>query len=437
MTMPLNSERKKMNDLEFSPMLEKLHKTLKSHQLEAISNLSNGKILYGGVGVGKSLTAVGYYLTKEAPSDVIVITTAKKRDSLDWDNEFGRFGISTHERGPFGGLLTIDSWNNIAKYEDREDSFFIFDEQRVVGAGAWVKSFQRIARKNRWILLSATPGDTWIDYVPVFVANGLFRNASQFKREHVVYAPFAKYPKIVKYLEVPTLEKYRNMLLVEMPYEKHTERIIEWVECQYDKDLMRQVVSRRWNVFEGKPLRDASEMFRVMRKVVNTDESRIEQLLEVLSRHIKVIVFYNFDYELEKLRTMCSTRGIQWAEWNGHKHQPPPENEGPWLYLVQYMSGSEGWNCTYSDSICFYSLTYSYRTFEQAQGRIDRMDTPFEKLYYYVLWSDSQIDKSIRNAIKHKKNFNERGYCKRFMPSDQEVQPDALDLKWGEVGGRN
>jgi len=418
-------------------MLEKLHATLKPHQVEAISNLSNGKILYGGVGVGKSLTAVGYYLTKEAPADVIVITTAKKRDSLDWQREFVRYGISVEGPSCFGGGLTVDSWNNVAKYEDREECFFIFDEQRVVGSGACVKSLQRIARKNRWILLSATPGDTWIDYIPVFVANGLYKNAAQFKREHVVYAPFAKYPKIVKYLEVPTLEKYRNMLLVEMPYEKHTERIIEWITCQYNLELYGQVVRKRWNVFEGRPLKDASEMSRAMRRIVNTDSSRLFHLQTVLSRHNKVIVYYNFDYELELLRSWCTTNSITFREWNGHKHQqPPPENES-WLYLVQYMSGAEGWNCTYSDAICFYSLTYSYRLFEQSQGRIDRMDTPFEKLYYYVFTSDSTIDKAIRNAVQHKKNFNERSFGRRFMPSEQELCDRTLDLKYRNAGIRN
>lgn len=412
-------------------MTEKLLATLKPHQLEAINNLSNGKILYGGVGVGKSLTAVGYYLMKEAPADVIVITTAKKRDSGDWNREFVRYGIADDDARTFGGRLTVDSWNNIAKYESREECFFIFDEQRVVGSGAWVKSFQRIARKNRWILLSATPGDTWLDYIPVFVANGLFRNAAQFKREHVVYAPFAKYPKIVKYLEVPTLEKYRNMLLVEMPYEKHTERIIEWVTCQYDLETYGQVVKRRWNVFENRPLKDASEMSRAMRRVVNTHFSRLIELGKVLDRHGKVIVYYNFDYELELLRSWCTTNSITCREWNGHKHQPPPESEGPWLYLVQYMSGAEGWNCTYSDAICFYSLTYSYRMFEQSQGRIDRMDTPYEKLYYYVLTSDSSIDKAIRNAVQHKKIFSERRFGKRFMPPEQEECDWTLDRKYG------
>lgn len=371
---------------------------------------------------------------KEAPADVIVITTAKKRDSLDWSREFVRYGIADDDARTFGGRLTVDSWNNIAKYEDREECFFIFDEQRVVGSGAWVKSFQRIARKNRWILLSATPGDTWLDYIPVFVANGLFRSAAQFKREHVVYAPFAKYPIIVKYLEVPTLEKYRNMLLVEMPYEKHTERIVEWITCDYDQDLMRLVVRKRWNPWENRPLKDASEMSRAMRRVVNSDSSRLQQLQQILNRHSRVIVYYNFDYELEALRSFAREISVSCAEWNGHKHQQPPSKDGVWLYLVQYMSGAEGWNCTYSDAICFHSLTYSYRMFEQSQGRIDRMDTPYEKLYYYVLTSDSTIDKAIRNAVQHKKIFSERRFGKRFMPSEQEECDRTLDRKYGVAG---
>ena len=385
------------------------------HQLEAIENLDNGKVLWGGVGVGKSHTALGYYLAKEEGQDIYVITTAKKRDSLDWESAAIDFGISTDRLLSSSGVLVVDSWNNIGKYEGVEDSFFIFDEQRLVGNGAWVKSFQRISSKNRWILLTATPGDTWIDYVPLFVANGLYRNPTQFKREHVVYAPFTKYPKIVRYLEVKTLEKYRNMLLVEMPYERHTERIYEWVECEHDKSLLDVVMKKRWNPYEDKPLKDVSEMFRVMRKVVNSDASRISVVKGLIEERKRVIVFYNFDYELEILRTLATSVTI--AEWNGHKHENPPDCD-KWVYLVQYAAGAEGWNCTYSDTICFYSLTYSYRNFMQSSGRIDRLDTPYTHLYYYVLVSNSMVDKAIRNALEHKKMFNERAFWKKEIGSD-------------------
>lgn len=356
-------------------------------------------------------------MMKEEPVDVYVITTAKKRDSMDWEAEAVKLGLSVERSLSSAGPIRVDSWNNIRKYEDIEDAFFIFDEQRLVGNGSWVKSFQRIAKRNRWILLTATPGDTWIDYVPVFIANGLYRNPTEFKREHVVYAPFTRYPKIVRYLNVKTLEKYRNMLLVEMPYERHTVRISEDVICDYDQELFDKVVKRRWNVYEMRPLKDVSEMFRVMRKVVNTDPSRLQMITEVLSRHRKVIVFYNFDYELELLRSLCLTQEISWSEWNGHKHEQPPVGDD-WLYLVQYAAGAEGWNCTYSDTIVFYSLTYSYRNFMQAHGRIDRLDTPFTNLYYYVFMSNSLIDKAIRNSLSHKKQFNERAFWAKETGSE-------------------
>lgn len=380
---------------------------LMEHQQKAINDLATGKILWGGVGVGKSLTAVGYYMQKEAPKNVYVITTAKKRDSLDWEGEFAKFGVGKWEGGTVAGLLTVDSWNNIGNYVDVEDAFFIFDEQRVVGHGAWVKSFYKIAKANNWILLSATPGDTWVDYIPVFVANGLYRNASQFTREHIVYERFAKYPKIKMFLDEPTLEKYRNMLLVEMPYKRHTERVIVEVECEYDKVLFDKVVKDRWHVYEDRPIRDVAELFRVMRRVVNSDASRIAAVRRVLEEHDRVIVFYNFDYELEILRTLADCVTV--AEWNGHKHQPIPDTE-KWVYLVQYVAGAEGWNCIETDTELFYSQTYSFKNFEQAQGRIDRLDQPKKVLTYFVLLSNSMIDRAIKRAQTDKKIFNERSW---------------------------
>lgn len=380
------------------------------HQKEAIEKLSNRKVLYGGVGTGKSITVLAYYLEKEAPKNIYIITTAKKRDSLEWEGDAVKLGISTRrEFTPEGvGVLNVDSWNNIHKYVDIEDAFFIFDEQRLVGSGAWVKSFQKIAKNNNWILLTATPGDTWMDYVPIFVANGFFRNASEFKREHVVYAPYSKYPKIVRYLGVKTLEKYRNIVLVEMPYAKHTERCLTDILLNYDKTLFKNVTVDRWNVFEDRPITDISEMFRVMRKVVNSDPSRLNVLKDLIKIHPRIIVYYNFNYELEILKTLASEITI--AEWNGHRKQPIP-NTDSWLYLVQYISGAEGWNCTETDTMVFYSLTYSYKNFEQAQGRIDRLNSKSSKLFYYIFMTDSIIDKAVRKSLSEKKIFNEQKWA--------------------------
>lgn len=393
---------------------------LMPHQEEAILKLGNGKILHGGVGSGKSLTVLKYYMLNEAPKDIVVITTAKKRDSLDWIGEAAKFGIGTERGLTLAGTISVDSWNNIGTYTDAEDCFFVFDEQRLVGTGAWTKAFQKIAKRNRWVLLSATPGDTWIDYVPVFIANGLYKNATQFKLEHVVYAPFTKYPKIQRYTHVSTLESYRNMLLVEMPFEKHTKRHLKDVILNHDVDLFNKATVQRWHPYEERPIQDVGEMFRVMRKVVNSDRSRLQEIIWLLDRHPKMIIFYSFDYELEILRELADVPDLGVGEWNGHRKHPIPDTE-KWVYLVQYVSGAEGWNCVETDTIVFYSLTYSYRNFEQAQGRIDRLDTPFTDLWYYVFMSNSVIDRAIRKSNVQKELFNERKWALKNLPTIEDL----------------
>lgn len=379
---------------------------LMAHQKEALQFLNEGKVLYGGVGAGKSAVALAYYMENQAPRDIYVITTGKKRDSLEWEGEAAKFGLGNDYYGTIGGILTVDSWNNIGKYLDVEDAFFIFDEQRVVGHGSWVKSFLKIVKHNRWILLSATPGDVWLDYAPLFIANGWYKNITDFKMQHVIYAPYVKFPKVLRYVGEAKLERLRNELLVEMPYLSHTERIINYVPVTYDKELMDYMIKHRWNLFEDRPIVDMGELFRMMRMVVNSDPSRLEAIRFLMKFHPRLIIFYNFDYELEILRELQDV-GIPMGEWNGHKKTPIPNTDN-WVYLVQYVAGAESWNCTLTDAMVLYSLTYSYKNYIQSQGRIDRLDTPFTDLYYYILESSAAIDVAVKKALDNKKSFNER-----------------------------
>jgi hypothetical protein len=526
--------------------LDPLVKKLYPHQEKALEQLSNGKILWGGVGSGKTMVAVAYYMKVEADADVYVITTAKKRDSLDWEREFAAVAVGKSSDSTVAGRLTVDSWNNIGKYRDVENAFFIFDEQRLVGSGQWSHAFIHIARRNHWILLSATPGDTWMDYIPVFIANGFYKNRTEFKRRHVVYNSYAKFPKVDRYVDVGVLVRARNSILVEMPYLRHTTRDIQTVGVDYDRELVERVLKKRWNVYEERPCRDVAELFGVMRKVVNTDSSRVTAVRSLMERHPRLIVFYNFNYELELLRSLtfplisssepssmkkelpkntgssplgkstesskmsmdsgsnglrhpeigtsstttknehfpssaldgtsktltkdqwngsktwpihspASTRSsdlvltdatsrsssvsvaeptlpkpnssksvstvstltpasgstFQIAEWNGHKHEEIPTTDR-WLYLVQYTAGAEGWNCTATNAMAFYSLPYSYKQFHQAHGRIDRLNTLFSVLHYYVLLSNSVMDFQIAKCLSEKRNFNEKGSTEHF-----------------------
>ena len=398
--------------------------TLRNYQLDAIKRMKTGCILCGGVGSGKSLTSIAYYYVRnggiigtdiyepmdDPPKDLYIITTARKRDTCEWDGELAPFLLSTHDDANlYSNKVIVDSWNNVKKYSDVKDAFFIFDEQRVVGSGTWVKAFLKIAKSNEWILLSATPGDTWQDYIPVFVANGFYKNRSEFTREHIVYSRFSKFPKIDRYLNTERLIRLRNKILVNMDFKRETVSHHEDIYVGYDAIKYKEVTKNRWDPYKNEPLQNAAGLCYVWRKLVNMDESRQVALLEVMEKHPKAIIFYNFDYELELLKNILTEYEI--AEWNGHKHQPVPTSD-KWSYLVQYNAGAEGWNCITTDTIIFFSQNYSYKIMAQSAGRIDRMNTPFKDLYYYHLKSRSGIDTAIARALKDKKTFNERRYVK-------------------------
>lgn len=400
-------------------------------QWQAVKHLRNGCILCGGVGTGKSRTALAYYYQQNGgdihsktfkrmtnPKDLYIITTAKKRDSCDWEAEMPPFEIFPGSR-IYKNKVVVDSWNNIQKYVGVTDSFFIFDEQRVVGKGAWVKSFLKITKHNEWILLSATPGDTWMDYVPVFLANGFYRNRTEFNQMHVIFNPRVKFPKVEGYHNEGRLIHLRNMLLVDIPAEKKTVRHHEYIYTDYDRVLYKKLIKDRWDIWKDQPMKNASDLCLCLRKLVNSDESRQEELLALLDSHPRAIIFYNYDYELDILKHLRYVEETVIAEWNGHKHQEIPEGKR-WVYLVQYTAGAEGWNCIATDTVIFYSQTYSYKVLSQACGRIDRMNTHFKDLYYYHFVSRSGIDISIKRALIEKKTFNENGFVQGMNRSKQK-----------------
>jgi len=394
--------------------------------------MKNGCILCGGVGSGKSRTALAYYYVSQGGvvgadnyipmddlecKDLYIITTARKRDTLEWEQELVPFLLSPKKDRNCGleysNKIVIDSWNNIQKYSEVRNAFFIFDEQRVIGYGSWVKAFLKIAKSNEWILLSATPGDTWQDYIPVFIANGFYRNKTEFIREHAVYSHVTKFPKIDRYVNTGKLIRLRNSILVDMDFKRETVQHHEDVYCSFDVSTYKDLIRNRWNVEKQKPIETASEFCYELRKTVNSDTSRQILLMEILETHPKAIIFYNFDYELDILRGLCNGIGLTVAEWNGHIHQPVP-NGDRWVYLVQYTAGAEGWNCITTDTIIFYSQNYSYKIMTQAAGRIDRLNTPYKDLYYYHIKSRSGIDLAISKSLEQKKDFNMRGFAGKY-----------------------
>lgn len=403
---------------------------LRKYQLDAVKKLHNGSVLCGGVGSGKSLTALAYYYMFNGgqwstlqggeykwmpglPKDLYIITTARKRDTFEWEKEMAPFLLCVNtEKNGYCNKIVVDSWNNVGKYVGVKDAFFIFDEQRVVGKGAWVKSFLKIVKSNQWILLSATPGDSWGDYIPLFLANGFYKNRSEFSREHEIYSPFTQFPKVERYVGTKKLEYLRSLILVDMDFKRPTIAHHEDVKVEFDGEAYKQLYRTRFDPWKKEPIENAAGLCYCLRKVVNSDPSRAEAVLQLAEDHPKIIIFYNFDYERDILLNLGYMPGTAVAEWNGYKHELIPIQSERWIYIVQYAAGAEGWNCIETDTMIFYSQNYSYKMMQQAMGRIDRMNTPYLDLYYYHLKSSAAIDLAIGRALKAKKNFNEKRFVK-------------------------
>ena len=402
---------------------------LYEHQMDALSRIKTGCVVCGGVGSGKSLTAISYYYLQnggemdslnggeympmdDQPMDLYIITTARKRDTLEWEKELTPFLISVGvNAGIYRHTVVVDSWNNIQKYIGVENAFFIFDEQRVVGSGVWVKSFLKIAKKNDWILLSATPGDTWTDYIPLFIANGFYRSKSEFQREHVIWSRYAQFPKVERFIGEKRLKYYRDQILVDMDFERPTESHHMDIWVGFDMAEYKTLIRTRYDPWKDQPMENAGALCYCLRKCVNSDPTRQAALLEIFETHPRIIVFYSFDYELDILKALDYGKNVAVAEWNGHHHQPIPKTS-KWVYLVQYNAGAEGWNCIETNTIVFFSQNYSYKVMVQASGRIDRLNTPFKDLYYYHIKSRSGIDLAISRALEQKKTFNENRFVK-------------------------
>ena len=395
------------------------------YQMDAVKKMRNGCILNGGVGSGKSRTGLYYYFKEQGgsidpdyipmhePKDLYIITTAMKRDTYEWLKELENYKMSVDpSRSQYKNKVVVDSWQAITKYENVENAFFIFDEDRVTGFGVWVKAFLKIAKKNDWIILSATPGDTWEQYIPVFIANGFYKNKTEFSREHIIYSRFTKYPKIDRYVNQGRLIRLRNRILIDMDFDRQTQAHHEDIFCKYDAFKYKEVTKTRWDPYKNEPIQQASGLCYILRRIVNEDESRQKALLDLYKDHPRMIIFYNFDYELEILKNLNYGDDVEIGEWNGHKHQPVPFNR-KWVYLVQYTAGCEGWNCIETDTMVFYSQNYSYKVMAQASGRIDRLNTSYKDLYYYHLKSRSGIDLAIARAVNEKKTFNETRWVGR------------------------
>lgn len=374
--------------------------TFKDYQKRAINQMHNGCILCGGVGAGKSLTSLGY-IDKVYPSGTVyIITPARKRNTGEWFDDIRKNDMDETR-------FVVDSWNNLSKYKDVKDAFFLFDEQKVSGKGTWAKSLIRIAKSNQWILLSATPGDTYDDYATVLIANGFVRNRTTWYDEYCVTKsqPFFH---IVDHKNKDVIDMMIRRIFIKMDYQSDKKRIERVIPIQArSAGEEKEILMTHKAPGAQMPFTTFAAAIAYVRMNCYDKSKKTEALRKIIEKHKKIIVFYNFLSEKLEIERAAIDANVTINFYNGQRHDPIPDTD-EWVYGVQYNSGAEAWNCITTNAMVFYSPNYSYKTMEQAHGRIDRVNSPYECLYYYMLLNELNIDNKVMNALSSKKDFNEK-----------------------------
>ena len=393
---------------------------LLKYQEEAIQKLHSGSVLYGATGSGKSLTGLAYYMRCWSHLDLYIITTSKKRNAGEWEEEIAKLGCPPPK--------AIDSWNRLKNYRMVSDAFFLFDEHKVGGHGKWAQSMITIAKKNKWILLTATPGDVWDDYASIFIANEFVKNKTTWNEDFCIFDRISKYPKIIGYQREDVLKNMRDAVLVPMEYQSEKVPIPYVIPYKVDHEEEAYVLARRKSLRhpEMRAFRNTSAMFAYMRMNLPDKESKIQALADVLKKEPKAIIFYNFTPEKYEIENAARQVNIPFFQYNGQIKDNVPDGD-TWVYAVQYTAGAEAWNCITCRTVIFYSMNYSYKVMTQAKGRIDRCNSPFDELhYYYFISPDFEIDQEILNALTRKEKFNEEALANKHFIGYQEDEGSSF-----------
>lgn len=147
--------------------------------------------------------------------------------------------------------------------------------------------------------------------------------------------------------------------------------------------------------------------------------TKLRDLLE--STNDRVIVFYNFKEELEKIEDMCIRMERPISVVNGqNKDLKAYENESNSITLIQYQAGAMGLNLQKSNKIIYFSLPLSSELFEQSKKRIHRIGQKKSCMYYYLI-TENTIEEKIFEVLSMRKDFTNKLF--------EEIDPGTTVVK--------
>lgn len=404
--------------------------TLRSYQQDAVEALLNGKhIVVASCGVGKGFISLEWARgTKK--SNVLVITQASKVKSNDFVEEAKLLDEKWYNSQ---SSFTVVSWNSLAKWlkehqsENFADYAIIADEiQRIKNYSTGMgKSFLKIASHTKcWAGFTATPGESWIQMMPYFVACGFVKHKTDFTNKFCVTQSFKGYIEIIGYNHEEVLNKWWSGIT----YFPDTKEMEKQLPSETHKVVHFKAPTGYAKVLKTKTRLDTDEfidtsmaMCHYLRQLCCSKE-KVEWLKEfVESLDTSCVVFYTYIEEGEKIKE--ALKGVKIWEINGKKHDiPTADTIGKHdVVLAQWESGSASLNLQFMNYWVSFSPCYSLTTSCQSRGRIKRIGQT-KPMFYYYLKTDHTIENDIYKALKEKRDFSETvWYENKFGDGDSKT----------------
>lgn len=229
---------------------------------------------------------------------------------------------------------------------------------------------------------------------PMFRVVTGYKNVSELKAKLKEYgAVFAKAEEVIKLPEKTFIKEYST------------------VSSDYKKFMKDRIIKIDDKELTGDSTLSKRLYARMLCSAYSKD--KISRLIDLVnSTSDRVIIFYNFNTELEALRKVLFDRPISIV--NGQvKDLKAYENNDNSVTLIQYQAGAMGLNLQKANRIIYFSLPERSELFEQSKARICRIGQE-KQCYYHIMMCHKSVEEKIYECLLMRKDYTDELFRKEF-----------------------
>ena len=355
------------------------------------------------VGTGKTIIALKHYEQFYNDKKVLIVAPKSKLIEGGWDRTIENI-IPTIE-------YETCSYSMLhKKYTQYKDYFVIFDEIHNLKNSTSLRGkagYELTKIASGFIGLSATPmGNGWIDVINYFKMFGLTKNKTQFIRQNAIIETSYGYTKIIGWKNETKLKNMWKSISKELRRNESMDLPpLVFKNIHFEASNIYKTIKKD-RIYDNILYDNQMKLRHGLRLYTNLKD-KIEYIKDFIeSNNDNIIIFYNYDKELELLKSNISKKIYvingsikdipKKEEWNNIRNS---------IIICNFGSGAEAIELTFANIIIYFSPAESYIQWEQSIGRAYRMGQD-QKVIAYKLITNKTIEEDIYRSLDKKQDFN-------------------------------